>query len=363
MCHASRYSPAWRSSGGATDKLANRQAEKNVQQPSTKLVSRTVSLTLGAALCAAGMVLCAAGTAAWAQDYPSRPIRLVIPYPPGGATDVTGRVLADKVSAAMGQPLVVENRPGAGSQVGIELAARAAPDGYTVLYTSNSVALLPYTNKSYALNVEKDLVPVAECCIAPLILAVPVALPARNIQELVAYFKANPGKVNFAASGVSDALAASAFANAAGFKFENIRYNGGAPATQALVAGDVQFVLLPLGTLKGMADGGRLRMLAVTSPSRYPGLPDVPTLAETVKPGFDASFWNGVYLPAGASAVAIARLNSAYNGALKQDDVRKKIAEYHMVPMVATPEQTRAAILADLVAFGDAARLAGVKPE
>ena len=298
-----------------------------------------------------------------AQDYPSRPVRVVVPYPPGGATDVTARVVSEKATSPLGQPIIVENRPGAGSQLGTELAARAAPDGYTVLYTSNSIALLPYTNKGYTLNVEKDVIPVAQCCIAPLILAVPASLPARNIGEAVGYFKAHSGKINFAASGVSDALAATTFANVAGFKFENVRYNGGAPAVQALIAGDVQFVMLPLGTVKSMADAGRLRMLAVTSPARYPGLPDVPTLAETVKPDFNASFWNGLYVPAGTPAGAVTKLNGAFNAALKLDAVKAKIEEYHMVPLLATPEQTRTAIVADLRAWGEAARAAGIKPE
>ena len=318
-----------------------------------------VTRMLGAVVIAGGFL----STPLHAQDYPSRPVRVVVPYPPGGATDVTARVVSEKATSPLGQPIIVENRPGAGSQLGTELAARAAPDGYTVLYTSNSIALLPYTNKGYTLNVEKDVIPVAQCCIAPLILAVPASLPARNIGEAVGYFKAHSGKINFAASGVSDALAATTFANAAGFKFENVRYNGGAPAVQALIAGDVQFVMLPLGTVKSMADAGRLRMLAVTSPARYPGLPDVPTLAETVKPDFNASFWNGLYVPAGTPAGAVTKLNGAFNAALKLDAVKAKIEEYHMVPLLATPEQTRTAIVADLRAWGEAARAAGIKPE
>jgi len=318
-----------------------------------------VTRMLGAVVIAGGFL----SAPLHAQDYPSRPVRVVVPYPPGGATDVTARVVSEKATSPLGQPIIVENRPGAGSQLGTELAARAAPDGYTVLYTSNSIALLPYTNKGYTLNVEKDVIPVAQCCIAPLILAVPASLPARNIGEAVGYFKAHSGKINFAASGVSDALAATTFANVAGFKFENVRYNGGAPAVQALIAGDVQFVMLPLGTVKSMADAGRLRMLAVTSPARYPGLPDVPTLAETVKPDFNASFWNGLYVPAGTPAGAVTKLNGAFNAALKLDAVKAKIEEYHMVPLLATPEQTRAAIVADLRAWGEAARAAGIKPE
>jgi tripartite-type tricarboxylate transporter receptor subunit TctC len=194
-------------------------------------------------------------------------------------------------------------------------------------------------------------------------LAVPASLPIRNAAEASAYFKANSGKINFAASGVSDALAGTTYANAVGFKFENMRYNGGAPATQALIAGDVQFVMLPLGTVKAMADAGRLRIIAVTSPTRYPGLPDVPTVAESVKAGFNATFWNGIYVPAGTPATIVTKLNAAFNSAMRMDEIKKKIGEYHMVPLLATPEQTRSAILADLAAWGDAAKAAGVKPE
>lgn len=314
-----------------------------------------------ALLTLSGMALFSA--VSYAQEFPTRPVKMVIPYPPGGATDVTGRVIADKMTPVLGQPVVIENRPGAGSQVGNEYAAKAAPDGYTVLYTSNSIALLPYTNKTYSLNVEKDVIPVAQCCIAPLILAVPASLPVKNVAEAAAYFKSNSGKINFAASGVSDALAGTTFGNAAGFKFENMRYNGGAPATQALVAGDVQFVMLPLGTIKPMADAGRVRIIAVTSLTRYPGLPDVPTVAESIKPGYSSTFWNGIYVPAGTPAAIVTKLNAAFNSAMRMDEIKKKIGEYHMVPLLATPEQTRSAILADLAAWSEAAKAAGVKPE
>lgn len=142
-----------------------------------------------------------------------------------------------------------------------------------------------------------------------------------------------------------------------------VRLSSQAPAAQALVAGDVQFVMLPLGTIKPVADAGRLRILAVTSPTRYPGLPDVPTVAETVKPGFNSTFWFGAFLPVGATPAVVMKLNGAFNTALKMEDIRKKILEFNMTPMTATPEQTRAALLADAVQYGEAARAAGVQPE
>jgi tripartite-type tricarboxylate transporter receptor subunit TctC len=295
--------------------------------------------------------------------YPAKSIHLVLPLAPGGSTDVTARMIADKLPALLGQPVVVENRAGAGGQVGLDYVVRAPNDGYTVLYAPSSVALLPFTNKSFTANIEKDLVPIAQCCIAPLVLTVNASNPAKTVQDLLAQFKTGGARVNFAASGVIDALAATAFGNAGGFKFESVRYAGGAPAVQALVAGDVQFTMLPYGTVKSLADAGRLRILAVTSPARYAGLPNTPTLSETLQPGFDASFWNGFYVPAGTPASVIAKLNGAINAVMIMEDVQKKVTEFHMTPLKASPEQTRTAIVSDLKRYEKLTQEAGVKPE
>jgi len=311
----------------------------------------------------AALLVTAGTVSAQPAAYPTKPIRLVVPQAPGGSTDVTARMIADKLPALLGQPVVIENRPGAGGQVGLDTVVRAPNDGYTVLYAPSSVALLPFTNKGFTANIEKDLVPVGQCCIAPLVLAVSATNPAKNVQELVAQFKAQSGKSNFAASGVIDALAALSFANAGGFKYENVRYAGGAPAIQALVAGDVHFVMLPYGTVKPLADAGRVRILAVTSPNRYPGLPSTPTVAEILQPGYDASFWNGFYVPAGTPPAVVARLNAAISTVMGMEDVQKRVTEFHMMPMKGTPEQTRTAILADLKRYERLTREAGVRPE
>ena len=189
------------------------------------------------------------------EGFPSRPIRLVVPYPPGGASDVTARILAERMSGILGQPVVVENKPGASGQVGLELGARSAPDGYSIIYTASSAALLPSTNKSLSIDLKTAVQPIAQCCVAPLVLAVPASLPVQNAAELVAYFKANAGKINFGSSGSSDMLMANSFAKSVGVNFELVRYNGGAPALQAALSGDVHFLFLPIR--HGQGDGQR----------------------------------------------------------------------------------------------------------
>jgi tripartite-type tricarboxylate transporter receptor subunit TctC len=298
-----------------------------------------------------------------AQDYPNKPIRLVVPFPPSGPADFTARTLADKLPALLGQTIVVENRPGANQLIGLEQTARAAPDGYTMVIASNGITMLPHLVKALPFDVNKDFVSVTQISSAPLILAIPAGLQPKNIAEFIAYAKSAGGKINFGASGAADMLAAEFFRSRAGFGAETVRYNGGAPALQALLAGDIQYVMLALGQLKPQADAGKVRLIAVTSAKRYPTLPDVPTIAESGVPGYESGFWYGLFVPGGTPRAVVMKLNAATNATIRTADVTKRIVEFNMEPIGTTPEELSRIFAGEVARWGKVAKDAGMKAE
>jgi tripartite-type tricarboxylate transporter receptor subunit TctC len=273
-------------------------------------------------------LLATLASGAWAQAYPTKPIRLVVPFPPGGATDILARAVAQKLTDKWGQPVVVDNRPGAGGNIGSELVAKAAPDGYTLemgtvgthAINASLYAKMPYDHV-------KDFAPVILVAGVPNVLEVNPSLPVNTVQELIAYAKANPGKLNFASSGngTSIHLAGELFKVMAGVQMTHIPYKGSGPALQDLIGGQVQLMFDNLPPSLPQIKAGKLRALAVTSSTRSPALPDTPTIAESGLPGYEASSWFGVLAPAGTPPAIIAKLNAEIAAWLATPEAKEKM--------------------------------------
>ncbi len=275
---------------------------------------------LGAALCLA------AATAAQAQGYPNKPVKLVVPYPPGGPTDIVARVAAQKLSEQTGQQFIVDNRAGAGGNPGAELVARSAPDGYTLLVATTAHAINPSLFKNLGYQLLKDFVPVSQLTSGPLVIVANPALPANNVAELIALAKARPGELNFASSGngQSTHLSAELFCATAGVKMKHIPYKGSAPALTDVIAGQTQLMFDTMLSAMPHVKSGKLKALAVTSAKRSPVAPDVPTVAESGLPGYEAIAWNGLLAPAGTPPDVVARLNAELKKALALPEVKDK---------------------------------------
>ena len=277
---------------------------------------------------ATGALVAMVGSAAVAQSFPSRPIRIVVPFPAGGTTDVLARAAAQKLTETLGQPAVVDNRPGAGGNIGAELVAKSAPDGYTLLMgTVGTHAINPGLYPKLPYDHVKDFAPVILVAGVPNVLVINPALPVNSVQELIAYAKANPGKLNFASSGngTSIHLSAELFKTMAGVQMTHVPYKGSAPALQDLVGGQVQLMFDNLPSSLALIKGGKLKALAVTSGARAAALPDVPTLAESGLPGFEASSWFGLLAPTGTPSSVIAKLNGEIAKWLATPEAKEKL--------------------------------------
>ncbi len=275
------------------------------------------------------LLACLAGTAlgAVAQSYPTRPVRLIIPFPPGGTLDTVGRMLAQKLGEQMGQPLVVENKPGGNGTIGAEAVAKAHPDGYTLLFNASTFVSAPMTMKSVPYGIVKDFAPVALVTKAPLSIAINKNLPITDVKSLLAYAKANPGQMTFAVGSVGSAghLATELLKRAGGIDYLIVPYKGTAPAFQDLIGGQIGGFIDPiLGSLQ-YHKSGLLRVVAVTSGARTTSLPDVPTVGETI-PGYEFYSWYGMWGPAKLPADIINRLNTEVNKALATD-MRDKLTQ------------------------------------
>ena len=263
-----------------------------------------------------------------AQAYPTKPKRIVVPFPAGGTTDVLARAAAQKLAETLGQPAVVDNRPGAGGNIGAELVAKSAPDGYTLLMgTVGTHAINPGLYPKLPYDHVKDFAPVILVAGVPNVLVINPALPVNSVPELIAYAKANPGKLNFASSGngTSIHLSAELFKTMAGVQMTHVPYKGSAPALQDLVGGQVQLMFDNLPSSLALIKGGKLKALAVTSGARAAALPDVPTLAESGLPGFEASSWFGLLAPTGTPSSVIAKLNGEIAKWLATPEAKEKL--------------------------------------
>jgi len=303
-------------------------------------------------------------TWAFAQNtaYPSRPVRFVVAFAPGGIADVAARLIAQKLGDAWGQPVVVENRGGAGGNVGTTLVARASPDGYTVLVTTTSIAVNPSLYKNPGYDLEKDLVPVIEMASSPNLIVTHPSLGVNNLQELIA--KAKSGKLNYATAGAGTTphlTAEHLFRIRAGVDVTHIPYGGAGPAVAAVVAGQVEIGSVAMPPAVPMVRAGRLRGIAVTSSKRIAALPDVATVAEQGFPGFEDYTWVGLFMPAGSPPEAVARLNTEIEKVLATTDVKERLAALGFEPVGGSPQQFAAYLKKELAKWAAMVKETGAK--
>jgi tripartite-type tricarboxylate transporter receptor subunit TctC len=321
---------------------------------------------IGHALRALIVCLCAAALSpAYAQAWPDKPIRFVMSAPAGSSIDVLGRTIADKLRDRLGQPVIVENKPAAGGTVATAEVAKAAPDGYTMVLAFNGpLSITPLLSK-VPYDVQKDLAPVIITSSQPNVLAVTSQLPVKTVQELVAYAKANPGKLNFASvgNGSSSHLNAELLKSLAGIDIVHIPFNGSPPAVTATIQNETQMIFAVMQPLQPQIQAGKLRALAVTSAKRFPLLPDLPTIAESGYPGFEALAWNGVLVPAATPKAIVQRLNTDINAVLKDPDVVQKMNASGFALVGGTPEEFGALIKGESDKWAPVIRKAGVKIE
>ena len=300
-----------------------------------------------------------------AQDWPNKPVKMIVPFPPGGGTDTVARPLAQKLSTILGQQVVIDNRGGAGGTIGAAVAAKSPPDGYTVLLYSvhGAVAAAAYKNLTY--DLEKDLVPVTTAAIFPDVLVAANRVPARTLPELIAFAKANPGKINCgsAGNGASRHLSCEMFAAAAGFKATHVPYKGTGPATAALVAGEIDYIFEALGSAAGQIRGGTVRPIVVTSAKRSPSFPEIPTAMESGLPGFEITSWYGLWVPAGTPKAVIDKLRAAVVKAFEDPDLKETWFKLGAEPGGSTPEVFRDLISRDIAKWGKVVRESNITIE
>ncbi len=295
------------------------------------------------------LALCAAlPLSVQAQSYPTKPVRFIVPYPPGGGSDTMGRLLADKLKDSLGQPVVVENKPGASGNVGLELAARSAPDGYTIVINPNSISItLPLFGSS--VDPMKDFTPIMMVSQAPIVIGGSGTVPVKTIPEFVAYAKANVGKTSYASCGTGglQQIAMELLKKSAGIDVTHIPYNGCGQPIPDLLAGRVPFFGSVMNSVSNYLKNGELRAYAISNAKRSTMLPDVPTLVESGYPDAIVDNWIGIFGPAGMPADVVAKLNKALNDALKSPDVREKMATQFIEPVGGTPEELGNAVKTD----------------
>ena len=312
------------------------------------------------------IVLCGSFDFAGADDYPTRPITLIVPFPPGGSTTVMARNVADKMSATLGQPVVVENCGGAGGTIGTRSVAKAAPDGYTILlsYTA-TMAIAPSMNVNAGYDPRKDFVPIGMIGFAPNVLVVHPSLPARSVAELIAYAKAAPAPVQYGSPGVGTVnhLAGEYLASETGVKLQHVPYKGNGPAMGDLLGGHIPMMFVPIPVALGNVKAGTLRGLAITTAKRSGLLPDLPTLAESGVPGFDVALRYGLMAPTGTPPAVIARLNRELNAALATEDVKQRLATEGAEALPGTPEAYAADVDADEKRWSGLVKKLGIKVE
>ncbi|HZC58279.1 MAG TPA: tripartite tricarboxylate transporter substrate binding protein [Xanthobacteraceae bacterium] len=308
--------------------------------------------------------LAATGGPAAAEDYPTRPILLVVPYPAGGGNDVLARMVAAKMSVTLGQQIVIENRGGAGSTIGTRDVARSAPDGYTLLIATSSLAISPQLYPDTAYDPVKDFSPVGLIAKSPNLVLVHPSVPAHNIAELIALAKKDPGNLDFASTGVgtSTHLSGMLFATMAGIKINPVPYKGVAPALTDLIGGEVPLMFCPMAGAVGFVRSGNVRALAVTGATRSPLFPDLPTVAEAGLPGYEAELHYGIVAPGGTPPSIIAKLNKALNAALAEDDVKSRMGVDGTEPLPSTPEAYAADIANEEAKWGKIVKMYGGKP-
>jgi tripartite-type tricarboxylate transporter receptor subunit TctC len=329
-----------------------------------EMLKRVVALS--AVVLAGVLAFVAFAAVAAAADYPDRPVTIVVGFPPGGASDIMARILTAKLGSVLGQPFIVDNRPGAGGNVGGEFVAHAAPDGYTLLLGNNAILA---TNVSLYSKIgfdpEKDFAPISLIGTQANVLVVNNDVKAHSLVELIALAKANPGKLNFASSGYGLAahLAGELFKAQAHIDIVHVPYKGSAPALEDVIAGQDQMMFATTSGVMGFLKNGQVRALAVTTLKRTPSLPDVPTMDEAGLPGFEATTWHGLVAPAGTPPAIVAALNKAIGETLKDPDIQHKLANLGIDIAPDSPDQFAAYIKAEIPKWAAVIKASGAKME
>jgi tripartite-type tricarboxylate transporter receptor subunit TctC len=313
-----------------------------------------------AALAAAA---CAFPTPTPAQNYPVKPVRIVVPFAPGGV-DVTARLIADRLTATLGQPFIVENRPGAGGAVGAKMVTSSEPDGYTLMFsTPGPVVVSPLINRNAGYDTLKNLAPVAIVSQSPLLLVIHPSVPVKTVKELVAYAKANPGKIHYPSPGFGTQphLVGEMFKSMTGLDIVHVPYRGSAPAITDLLAGQMQIYFDNFANVLQHVEGGKLRAIAVTGDARSPQLPDVATMHESGFGDIAATYWNGLFAPAGTPVAIVTRLNAAVNQALAVPEVHAALKRLGSDPKTGTSQEFAALIAEEVQRWGKVVRDANIK--
>jgi tripartite-type tricarboxylate transporter receptor subunit TctC len=315
-------------------------------------------------LAAAAAALAARPRIVWAQTYPARPLRWIVGFPPGGGADTVARILGPWLSERLGQQVIIENRPGASTNIAAQAVVNSPPDGYTLLFYGASTLINTSIFQNLPFNVKRDIAPVSGLVVYPMLLVAHPSLPARSVAELISYAEANPGKVTMASFGTGSAshLAGELFKMMAGIDMVHIPYRGGAPMVTNLIGGQVQVAFDVMVTSLPHVRTGALRALGVAGKNRYEMLPDVPSIAETL-PGYEARTWAGVGVPNGTPPEIIARLNREINAGLANPTITARLAEVGTIPMILTAAEFGALIAAESEKWAKVVKFAGIKPE
>jgi tripartite-type tricarboxylate transporter receptor subunit TctC len=304
-------------------------------------------------------------TAVAQEAYPSRPVRFILPFPPGGGTDILGRIIAERLSARLGQPVVIENRGGAGGNVGAEAAARAAPDGYTIVLAAPSLAISPslYTKLNY--DPVKDFAPVSLVATVPNVMITHPSVAAQTLQDFIALARSNPGAMNFGSggSGTSNHLAGELFNIVTGARLVHVPYKGVNLAMNDVLSGQIHLVVIGIPAAAPHIKAGRLRALALIAPQRAPALPEVPTVAEAGLADFEVTTWYGVLAPAGTPRSIVLRLNAELLRIMHAPETKERLAGMATDPLTSTPEEFAAYLRQEIAKWGDVVRRAGLKAD
>jgi tripartite-type tricarboxylate transporter receptor subunit TctC len=313
------------------------------------------ALVLGGALCANGAV---------AQNYPIKPVRVIVPFAPGGGTDILGRIVAQKLSEQIGQPFLVDNRPGAAGNVGLELTVKSAPDGHTLLVGSTSeIGIGPSLYSKLTFDVQRDLAVAAPLASTPMVLVVHPSLPVKTAKELAELARVRPGQINYASAGTGTGnhMSAEMFLHVTQTKMVHISYKGAGPALTDIVGGQVHVMFSTLPAATALIKAGRLKALAVSSPKRAPTMPGIPTMLESGLPGYEVEYWYSFFAPAATSKDVLARINTESQQVLRNADVISRLAEQGLQVIGKTPEQFAAFVKADMEKWATVVKASGAR--
>ena len=332
-----------------------------MNQPRRRLAS--MFLGLAASVLTISGLLISGSASAQAQPYPNRPVRIIVAYPPGGITDIVARLVAQRLTDSLKQPFVVENKAGSNGMIGSELAVRSAPDGYTILFGTNSLASNPYLYAKLPYDAAKDLAPIAPSANAPYFMAISADLPIKTVKEFIAYAKARPGQLNYATAGAGSAphLAAELFSLETGIKMTGVPYGGTAPGALDVAAGRVQLIFVGIPVLQPLVQAGKIRLLGVADTKRSPVMPEMPTIAESGLPGFEAGAWLGFFAPAGTPRDIRVKLAAEISTIMQTKDMQDRLAGMGAGPMWGTVDQFETSFREEGARFAKVIKAANVK--